>query len=476
MEQTPKQQTVELVRNAKKIIVFSHHNPDGDALGSALALTLALRKLGKEVTVANSDPVPNTFKFLPAQEQIVSELATSGEFVISVNTNGIEVDKLGYKNVVEEQKLNIVIKTNKGAITQDLLTFKSSGASADLIFVLDTNDVDRLGSIYDRYTGLFYETPIINIDHHPGNDYFGKVNWIDLTATSTCEILVSLLESLSTLAKPAGAEAAAKTPSLIDADIATLLLTGLTTDTGSFQNTNTTPKSFTVAAQLVAAGARQQEIVQHIYKTKSLSTLKLWGKILSGVQYDPTHRFLWSTVSGTDFTAFGASETETTGVVDELLKSAPNIDFALLLSEKSQGLYASLRGVNKMVSVAQIAELFGGGGHEMAAAFRIPNGSLGENESEVIEKIRAFQASRLTQQAFAAPQVTQPAPEVTQPAPVQSKPVIQPVGQPATPAVGQAPRPPQEVGQEIPSVATLKERQAILQAVPNDPQSKAPIS
>jgi phosphoesterase RecJ-like protein len=461
MEQTPKQQTVELVRNAKKIIVFSHHNPDGDALGSSLALTLALRKLGKEVTVANSDPVPNTFKFLPAQEQIVSELATSGEFIISVNTDGIEVDKIGYKNVVEDQKLNIVIKTNKGAITPELLTFKSSGASADLIFVLDTNDVDRLGSIYDRYTGLFYETPIINIDHHPGNDYFGKVNWIDLTATSTCEILVSLLESLSTLNKPTGAEASAKIPSLIDADIATLLLAGLTTDTGSFQNTSTTPKSFTVAAQLVAAGARQQEIVQHIYKTKLLSTLKLWGKILSSVQYDPTHRFLWSTVSGTDFTTFGANETETTGVVDELLKSAPNIDFALLLSEKSQGLYASLRGVNKMVSVAQIAELFGGGGHEMAAAFRIPNGSLGENETDVIEKIRAFQAARLTQQAFATPAAPATPSQPLTPA----SPVVTPANSPAGGPAESKPSP----EPAIPSVASLKERQAILQAVPDEP-------
>ncbi len=433
MEQTPKQQTVELVRNAKRIIVFSHQNPDGDALGSSLALTLALRKLGKEVIVANSDPVPQTFTFLPAYDQVVSELATNGEFVISVDTSSVEIDKLGYKAVPEEKKLNIVIKTTKGMLNQELLSFKSTGASADLIFVLDTNDVDRLGSIYDRYTSLFYETPIVNIDHHPGNDYFGKVNWIDLTATSTAEILVSLLESLSTLAKPA--DPAAKTPSLIDADVATLLLTGITTDTGSFQNTNTTPKSFTVAAQLVAAGARQQEIVQHIYKTKSLSTLKLWGKILSGVQYDPTNRFLWSTVSANDFTSFGASENETTGVIDELLKAVPNIDFALLLSEKHQGLYASLRGVNKLVSVAQIAELFGGGGHEMAAAFRIPNGSLGENEAQILDKIRAFQGARLAQQPAAA---------------VPGQPFAMPGDAGATPAV--------------PSVASLKEQQAKLDA------------
>ncbi|MEK7183928.1 MAG: DHH family phosphoesterase [Patescibacteria group bacterium] len=442
MEQTPKQQTVDLVRNAKRIVVFSHHGPDGDALGSSLALTLALRKLGKEVVVANSDPVPSTFQFLPAADQVVSELAANPEFVISVNTATIEVDKLGYKNVAEEQKLNIVIKTKRGAITPEMVTFSSTGASADLIFVLDTNDVDRLGSIYDRYTSLFYETPIINIDHHPGNDYFGKVNWIDLTATSTAEILVSLLESLSMLGKPADG---GKTPSLIDADIATLLLTGITTDTGSFQNTNTTPKSFTVAAQLVAAGARQQEIVQHIYKTKSLSTLKLWGKILSSVQYDETHRFLWATVSGSDFGTFGASETETTGVIDELLKTAPNIDFALLLSEKQQNLHGSLRGVNKLVSVAQVAELFGGGGHEMAAAFRIANGSLIENEADVLEKIRTFQEAHLTQQT---PQAGGQPNQFVVPG--------------ASAPVHAVPQPAAATQPSIPSVASLKERQAAI--------------
>ena len=449
MELTPKQQTIELVRNAKRIIVFSHQNPDGDALGSSIALTLALRKLGKEVIVANSDPVPQTFSFLPANSELVSDLSTNSEFVISIDTTGIEVDKLGYKNVVEDKKLNIVIKTKTGSITPEMVSLKSSGTTADLIFVLDTNDVDRLGPIYDRYTSLFYETPIINIDHHPSNDYFGKVNWIDLTATSTAEILVSLLESLATLAPRAASTdgTPVKIASLIDADIATLLLTGITTDTGSFQNTNTTPKSFTVAAQLVAAGARQQEIVQHVYKTKSLSTLKLWGKILSTVQYDQTHRFLWSSVTATDFTTFNASETETTGVVDELLKAVPNIDFALLLSEKQNGLHASLRGVNTLVSVAQVAELFGGGGHEMAAAFRVPNGSLADNQAEIIDKIRAFQAARLAQQTFATP--TPVAATSTQPVSVQPKPPIVPV----------SPQPPL-VQPSIPSLASLKERQA----------------
>lgn len=436
MELTPKQQTVELIRTARRIVVFSHQHPDGDAVASMLALTLALRKLGKTVTPACSDPVPQYLQFLPATDQVVREFDVASEFVISVDTKSVEIDKLGYKNQPEQQKLNIVIKPSRGTITPEMVSFSGGNPTADLLIVLDTNDVERLGAIYDQYTSLFYETPIINIDHHPGNDYFGKVNWVDLTATSTAEILVSLIESLSSLntrpgaavATPANKPAAPVAPkTLLDADIATLLLAGITTDTGSFQNSNTTPKSFTVAAQLVAAGARQQEIVQHIYKTKPLSTLKLWGKILGNIQEDEAGRFIWSTVHQADFSTFGAAEAETSGVIDELLKTAPGIDFALLLSEKSDGLYASLRGVTKSVSVADIAGLFGGGGHDMAAAFRIAGGSLPENESEIIEKIRQFQVTRL-QGASTAPNA----------APTNAA--------PAAPF--------------IPSVASLKERQA----------------
>lgn len=401
VEQTPKQQTIELIKSAKRILIMGHQSPDGDSLGSTLALTLALRKLGKETVAIAADPVPNTFKFLPGSGEVTDQLSVQSDFVISVDTTDVEIDKLGYKNHADQRKLNIVIKTNSGQLTPERVSFGSAGASADLIIAVDTNDVGRLGSIYEKYSQIFYQTPIVNIDHHPGNAYFGKVNWVDLTATSTAEILVSLVEALGQLpqvdpASPQASEgrsgAQGKSSSLLDADIATLLLTGLTTDTGSFQNTNTTPKSFTVAAQLVAAGARQQEIVQHIYKTKPLSTLKLWGKILSSIHDESVSRFVYSTVSATDFKTFEASESETSGVVDELLKTVPGIDFALLLSEKKEGLYGSLRGVNTDVSVSEIAGLFGGGGHKMAAAFRIPNGSLVENEREVVDKIKEYQA------------------------------------------------------------------------------------
>lgn len=382
MELTPKQQTTQTITAAQKILVLTHVNPDGDALGSLIALYLVLKKLGKDVTAVAPESLPMAFNFLPNLTNLAKSFSGTKDFIITIDTSKTKVDRLGYKHIPEENKLNIVITPVSGSFQNEDVSFSYGSFKFDLIIILDSPDLDRLGPLYDGQSSLFYETPVINIDHHAGNDFFGKINWVDLTATSTAEILVSLMESL------------ARENPLIDEDIATALLTGIITDTGSFQNANTTPKSLTVAAQLVAAGGRQQEIIRHIFKTKPLSTLKLWGRILESVRLDGEGRFIWAKISKDDFAATGAQESETSGVIDELLKSAPDIDFVLLLSEKAGELDGSLRSVAPGVDVSNLARLFGGGGHEAAAGFQISGASLAANEEEVLGKIREYQRGR----------------------------------------------------------------------------------
>lgn len=393
MEQTPKQQIIDLIKKSKNILVFSHENPDGDAIGSSLALTLALNKLGKSTSFVCADTISDTFKFLPHLDKIIAEPKAGDQFTITLDTADAKITKLGYKNYPTDNKLKIVIETKNSQLTKDQVSFEG-GAKPDLIIVLDSSEIERIGRLYEEHTALFYETPVVNIDHHPGNDNFGKVNWVDLTATSTAEIMVSLIESLSSIASQDK-----KSPvNLIDEDIATLLLTGLTTDTGSFQNTNTTPKAFTVAAQLVAAGARQQEIVKNIYKTKKFTTLKLWGKALERLRLESENRFAWAYLTKGDFSLIGAGESENAGVIDELLKSVPDIDFALLLTEKKGSLYGSLRSTQPKTSVEEIAKIFGGGGHKMAAAFKLENGSFEKDSLGIIDQIKDFQQKRYAQE------------------------------------------------------------------------------
>ena len=379
MELTPKQQTTELIKKSQKILITTHVNPDGDGLGSVIALALSLKKLKKDITIACSGDVPAMFQFLNGIEMVDTKFSGTKNLIITLDTSSVEVEKLGYKKVEGENKLRIIITPKAGNFTPENVAIEAGSYRYDLLIVLDTPVVDRLGSLYDDNTELFYETPVVNIDHHPGNDYFGKVNWIDLTATSTAEVLVSLIESL-----------ARETP-ILDSEIATALLTGIISDTGSFQHANTTPKSFTVAAQLVAAGARQQEIIKHLFKTKPLSTLKLWGAILAGLKDESEYRFVWSKATAQDFIRFNAETTETGAVIDELLKTVPNIDFALLLTEKNGAVNGSLRGTEQGKNVSEIAKLFGGGGHEMAAAFHMPNTTLDAVEAEIIQRIRDWQ-------------------------------------------------------------------------------------
>jgi phosphoesterase RecJ-like protein len=376
-ELTPKQQVVEILRNQKRFLILTHQNVDGDALGSMLALYLSLKRLGKEVVAFSGDSTPNVFSFLPELNSVDKSFNGSRAFVISVDIKDTKADKIMYK--VQNDKLNIIITPKEGLFEEKMVSFTKGQFNFDAIIVLDATDLERLGSVYEEYPEMFYEVPVVNIDHHAGNDHFGKINLVDLTATSTSEILVSVIEALT------------GDPKFFDEKIATALLTGIITDTNSFQNTNTTPKSLTVAAQLVAAGGEQQEIIKNIYKTKPLSTLRLWGRALTNLHDESEYKFVWSQIYKKDYLEVGAAEDESSGLIDELLKTASGMDFALLLSEKNGDVHGSLRSTNRTKDTSEIAKLFGGGGHPLASGFQINETSLLESSNMIIEKIKNYQ-------------------------------------------------------------------------------------
>lgn len=377
MELTPKQQALERIKSAQKILLLTHDRPDGDALGSLLALSIALTKFNKTVTAVVNEDIPPFFRFLPGVETLTTNPPLRGDFLIAVGTSNVGDVKLGYKKDEENHRLMIMITPGHGRLYPEDVTFESSGYDIDLVVTLDCNSIDRLGAFYNNHTSLFYETPLVNIDHHPDNEQFGTVNWVDVTATSTAEILVSLLEALG------------RDTSLIDAEVATNLLTGLITDTGSFKNQNTTPKSLTVAAQLIAAGGKQQEIIHHLYKVKPISTLKLWGRALASIKQDHELRVLWSTVSRQDILDTGADPSETKGLVDELLKTAQGVAFVFILKEFDNGVHVSFRAVEKGVPVSEIAKQLGGGGHEAAAGVELEDSLYGAEE-RVLQAVREF--------------------------------------------------------------------------------------
>lgn len=384
MINSTQKQIIDLIKRSNKILILPSSPPDGDSLGSAVALYMSLKKLGKEVTVICSDPVPEVLQFLPNIKAVGNKVITSTDFIITVDLRNAKIDKI--KNAIEDNKVNIVITPKEGRFSESDVTFNRGEVEYDLIITVDTAELTQLRNFYEQNIELFHQIPVINIDHHISNTHFGKLNNVDIMASSTTELLVPLLEEL---AKEENTE-------LIDEDVATLLLTGIITDTGSFQNANTTPRAFDVAANLVSYGARQQEIIQHIYKTKQLSQLKLWGRVLSKIQVDENARIVWSVVSQQDFKDTGSTEDETGDVIDELMTNAPGAEAILLIKEKKDGVISvSIRTTNPAVDASKIAEEFGGGGHTQASGFRLSGKGLRDAEYEIINAIKKYQSQRL---------------------------------------------------------------------------------
>jgi len=396
-------QIIGTIDRAENILLMPSSPVDADSLGSSLALHIALKKLGKISTVICSDPIPEVYSFLPMIETIKQKLALAPDFIISVDLNDRAINSVEAK--VEDNKLNIFISPSKGNFSANNISYSYGQSKYDLIITVDTASTIQLGKFYEDNIALFSQIPVINIDHHASNEGFGRINYVDIMSSSTTEMILILLEHLEKKIDQ----------KIIDEDIATLLLSGIITDTGSFQNSNTNPRSFAAAANLIRHGARQQEIIQHIYKTKQLTMLRLWGRILTNIVNDETHHFVWSTITRKDLMETGGKEDDTAGIIDELMSNAPGTEVVLLLKEKEgKVLSGSIRSTLDSLDVSQIAEQFGGGGHTRAAGFKIKNADIQSHGKIIVDFIKSFQAKRLNlNQDQQFPQETQSLPHIS---------------------------------------------------------------
>jgi phosphoesterase RecJ-like protein len=353
------QAALQTIEQHQRILISPHANVDPDGLSSALACYQIFTAMGKDVTVICPDVKPDSLSFLPGFEKFEHEVKENKDFVVTINLDeGGEIDKLRY--TVEDNRVNIIVVPKKGTIRPQQISLSEGDPKYDLIVIVDTADLALLGSLYTDHVDLFSEVPILNIDHHISNTNYGQIQLIDPTAASATEVLYSWFTQVPVFREK------------ITPDLATLLLTGLITDTRSFQNPNTTPRSLEVAAELLERGARQQEIIQHIYKTKPLSTLKIWGRALNHIQIDPSSRIVWSAISNEDLAEMDATSKETAGILDELISTIPDADVYVLFTELEEGgLKASMRST-AAIDVSQLsARTFGGGGHARASGFRV---------------------------------------------------------------------------------------------------------
>lgn len=376
---TPGDQIHELLKKSQKILLVTRKIPSEDSLASLLAFSFVLEKMLKEVDALTSGPILPTLSFLPKSSSLKNDLEASRTFVISLDTSEVKISQLSYDSDKDGNRLNIYIVPSGGVFRADQIKTKTENFGYDAIVVLDSPDLEMLGPVYKKNSSLFYETPIINIDYRPQNTRYGEINLIDRSATSCAEILFSLFERIN--------------PQLIDENIATSLLVGMVAATKSFQVSNVSAKAFNIAAALVARGADQQKIIRHIFKNKSLSTLKLWGRALARVQFDGEARLAWTKISNEDFQKTNAAFENLFGIEEELNSSLAGVETILILSENKekqiQGLVKTKEDLTPLFVQKFNAKMQNG-----LLQFNAKETDLLTAEKEVVSKIREMKRTK----------------------------------------------------------------------------------
>ncbi len=294
---------------ANKILITAHVQPDGDAIGSTLALMQMLRSLGKEAEIFIDDSVRKNLHALPHFEKIRRPKA--------------------------EEKF-----------------------AADLMIVLDTS-LDRIGVVKN-----LTDAPILNIDHHVTNKGGDFDLCVETEAAATCEIIFKLARELEADITP---------------EVATCLYTGLATDTGFFQFSNTRAQTLAAAAELITLGVSPNFISEQLEK-KSLAEVRGLSAALNSLKMFYDDKVAGITIDHATAKTFDSTE----GFIDEI-RVIETVDVAFLITEKAPKICrVSMR--SKGVNVAQIADKLGGGGHVRAAGCTLKT-SLDEAEKILVAAI-----------------------------------------------------------------------------------------
>lgn len=313
-----------------------------DAVASALALAKFLEKKGKRAdVVADGFAAPKSLRFLPGIETVKPNFRQLRKFVIHLDVSKTKIDELSYD--IEGGKLRIHVTPKEGRFDGRDVTTASTDFKYDCIVTVDTPDYGALGTLFSANTEFFYDRPTINIDHEPSNEQYGNLNCVDITATSTAEVMHALLKSTG--------------EHFLTEDIATCLLAGIISKTRSFKTASVTPRTLDIASELVSAGAKREEIVQNLYRTRTISTLKLWGRALARLKFDPRIKMAWTLLVRQDFIHAGATEEHLPDVIDELIMNSPEAEIVgLLYEQESTTEPGKVAGVCALVSTEKHAD------------------------------------------------------------------------------------------------------------------------
>jgi bifunctional oligoribonuclease and PAP phosphatase NrnA len=299
-----------------------------------------------------NNPFEEAVSVLAAADSLVlaCHIGPDGDALGSMVGLGLAAVKAGKKVVASFGTPFVIPEAYRFLSTYLVVPPSQVPEEPDVMITFDAGSADRLGELGKVAQAA---KTLVVIDHHVTNAGFGHINLIDPDAAATAEMVVDLLDGLGWP---------------IDVEVGTALLTGLVTDTGRFQYSNTTPRTLRAAARMVEAGARPEVIGRHVYEETPFGYLHAAGAVLSRAQLDPERRFVWSVLTVEDLKAAGISPSETDPLIDAI-RVAQESDVALLVKEMDDDrMKGSLRSRGR-VDVGAIAVELGGGGHHNAAGF-----------------------------------------------------------------------------------------------------------
>ncbi|MDP1883894.1 MAG: DHH family phosphoesterase [Candidatus Moranbacteria bacterium] len=372
MTLSPQEQFKQFIDKSQDVLVLVPENPSGDAVGSAWALYFFLQKKDVRATIAFSNHLSAKYDFLPKPEGILTEISGARDFVLSFDTAYNKIRDIRTEKTAD--KLNIYLTPEKGALNPRDFSFILAKFKYDLIVVIDSPDLERLGKIYENNPDLFFEVPIVNIDHRSDNDNFGQINLVDTTASSCSEILSAAFNDMDA--------------SLMDKAIADCLLTGIISATESFQKKNTTPRALLAAAALMDKGADQQTIIRWLYKTQPLHILKLWGRAMSNLNLDEQTKLVWTTIGVEDFVQSRSNPTDIALILEKLQENySDGRIFMALFNDTPISTVANLKSADQD-PLKRIGHFFNGALKRDTLEIRLPMANLAEAGESIAKKIK----------------------------------------------------------------------------------------
>lgn len=311
---------VDLINNKQEFILTSHVNPDGDSIGSEIALYFYLKQLGKNARILNYSPTPDNYTFLD-KDKVIEQF-----------------DEVNHKRLLND---------------------------ADVIFILDTNEFQRLRTLEP----FIRSSPAkrVLIDHHLGfreSDF--DLYIVDTDTPATGEILYRFFKYIES----------SQSIKILNRQIAEALYTAIMTDTGSFKYDRTDEETHIIASDLLSYGINPYEVYSEVYNKATIGKLHLLGRFLENVELMYNGRLAYSIMRQKDFAETNTDEYAIDGFTTHLM-SLETVIMAIVFTETKRGVKLSFRSKGDIKS-NELAKEFGGGGHQNASGTFVFGGNIDE--------------------------------------------------------------------------------------------------